>query len=400
MPKPDLLFLVHRFPFPPDKGDRIRTYHLLRFLSTRARVHLACLSDEPVSAEHREELASLCAQLEVVPLGTTRWLHAARSWLVGRSISEGAFQSRSLRTFLRTWVGQTSFAACLVSMSSMVPYLDDVGPLPVVVDLVDVDSEKWREYARQGTGPRRWFYATEARRLRQLEQGLPARVRAVTLVSEAEAELYRQFAVPGNIQAVPNGVDLDCFQPAALRSRGGQNVIVEETRCLFVGALDYRPNVDGIAWFCREVWPGVQARQKDARLAIVGRRPVAAVRELEQLPGVEVMADVPDVRPELARAAVVVAPLWIARGIQNKVLEALAAGKAVVASPPALAGLQARPGEHLLSADKPAEWIDKVTGLFASLAERERLGQAGRAFVEANHRWESCLQKFAELLDL
>jgi sugar transferase (PEP-CTERM/EpsH1 system associated) len=213
----------------------------------------------------------------------------------------------------------------------------------------------------------------------------------VTLVGEAEAAIYRQFCAAGAVHAIPNGVDLDYFRPAPEAA---------EPTCVFVGALDYHPNVDGAGWFCREVWPEVVRRRPGARFLLVGRRPAPAVRRLAGLPGVELVGQVPDVRPHVARAAVSVVPLRIARGIQNKVLESLAMAKPTVASPQVLAGLKAEPGADLLRATSPAEWVEAILRLFDDPALGRRLGAAGRRYVEANHRWEVCLAPFAALLGL
>lgn len=389
-----VLHLAHRVPYPPDKGDRIRTYQLLRFVARRANVHLACLADEPVNEDTLAVLRSLCARVAVVPVGgVLRRMRALGSLALGRTATEGAFHSPALRAVLDEWARAIRFDALLASASSLAPYLDVPGlrGVPAVVDFMDVDSQKWLDYTAASRGPRAWLYRTEGRRLRRLEAELAARARAVTVVSRAEADLLRQFCTAGDVRVVPNGVDLDYFQP-----QPG----VGEAGCVFVGALDYRPNVDGICWFCREVWPEVRRRLPQAALAIVGRKPVPAVRRLAGVPGVTVTGQVPDVRPHVARAAVAVVPLRIARGVQNKVLEALAMGKAAVASPPALAALQAEPGTHLLRADSAAEWVEAVTRLLGDADLRRRLGEAGRRYVSEHHRWEPCLAPMAELLGL
>jgi sugar transferase (PEP-CTERM/EpsH1 system associated) len=385
------LYLVHRVPYPPDKGDRIRAFHVLRFLAARGRVHLACLADEPVGDDVLPALGRYCARVAVVPLSRARWARSALALARGRTATEGAFHCPALHKVVAEWARQTRFDACLASASSMVPYLRRPGlrGVPAVIDLVDVDSQKWLDYAAAGRGPRSWLYRLEGRRLRRLEGGLPAWARAVTLASAAEAELFTTFCRPGRVCPITNGVDLEYFRP--VNDPGG-------TRCAFVGALDYRPNVDAAVWFCRTVWPQVRRREPAATFCLVGRRPAPAVLGLADLPGVEVVGDVPDVRPHVAGASVVVVPLRIARGVQNKVLEALAMAKAVVASGQALAGLSARPGAELLQASAPEEWAAAVLGLFAEPALRRALGSAGRRYVEEHHRWEVCLEEFARLL--
>jgi sugar transferase (PEP-CTERM/EpsH1 system associated) len=395
--RPPLLYLAHRLPYPPDKGDRIRTFHLLKYLSRRAAVHLACLADEPVDAAAVAALRGYCERVAVVRLGRwSRWLRGLWALARGRTVTEGAFDEPALRALLRGWAARTPFHAALASASSVAPYLrlPELRGVPAVIDLMDVDSQKWLDYAAAGRGPRAWLYRTEGRRLRRREAALGRWARAVTLVSAPEEGLYRLCGGHGAARAVPNGVDLDYFRPAPP---------AREPRCAFVGALDYRPNVDGACWFCHEVWPRLRRTHPGARLSLVGRRPVRAVRRLAALPGVEVVGQVADVRPYLARSAVAVVPLRLARGVQNKVLEALAMARACVASPQALAGLVGagvRPGTHLLSASSADEWVEAVGRLLDDADLRQRLGAAGRRHVEARHRWEDCLEPFATLLGL
>jgi sugar transferase (PEP-CTERM/EpsH1 system associated) len=389
---PDILYLVHRVPYPPDKGDRIRAFHLLRFLASRARVHVACLSDEPIAGP-LPGLQRFSTRLAVIPVSRTRWARGLTSLFCGGSVTEGAFVSARLRAIVRQWAAETHFHGCLASSSGMVPYLrlPELRDVPAVIDLVDVDSQKWLDYAATTRGWRSWLYRLEGNRLRRLERDLPSRARAVTLVGEAEAELYRGFCRSGIVQAVTNGVDLDYFHPTPATA---------DPVCVFVGALDYLPNIDGAVWFCREVWPEVLRRQPQARLQLVGRRPGAAVLRLAEVPGVEVVGQVPDVRPHVARAAVVVVPLRIARGVQNKVLEALAMSKATVVSPLARQGLAARPGIELREAATAQDWVREILDLFADADLRLALGSAGRRYVEERHRWNTCLQGFATLLGL
>jgi polysaccharide biosynthesis protein PslH len=393
----NLLYLVHRVPYPPDKGDRIRAFQLLRYLSRHAAVHLACLADEPVEAETLQVLRQYACRVAVVPLGRrSRWVRALGSVLRGRTVTEGAFSSPGLRAVLRDWSRDTCFDGALASASSMVPYLrlPALRDVPAVVDLVDVDSQKWLDYAAAFRGPRAWLYGLEGRRLRRLEQALPRWARAVTLVSEAEAAIYRAGGVgeaASAARAIGNGVDLDYFQPRPQAT---------EASCVFVGALDYRPNVDGACWFCSEVWPHIRQRRPDAKLYLVGRRPTPAVQRLAAIAGVEVVGQVADVRPYVARAGVVVVPLRIARGVQNKVLEALAMSKPVVASPAALEGLGTEAGIHLLSAQSRTEWVETIVRLYDHPGLGQQLGGAGRRYVETCHRWDLCLEPFRPLLGL
>lgn len=385
-----ILYLTHRAPYPPDKGDRIRNYHLLRTLAKHGRVWLGSLTDEPVAPGTLAALNALCERVALVPnsrLG--RWLQAGASLMAGRSLSEGLFVEDQLRRILRSWRDATRIQAVVVSASSLVPYLRSNGleNTPAIIDLVDVDSQKWLDFAASSAPPKSWLYRLEGERLRALERSLPRWARAVSVVSPAEAAIYEAFAGTGTVTVATNGVDLDYFAPTPAPL---------EPACVFVGAMDYFPNVDGAVWFSREVWPAIRARFPKAEFRIVGRKPTPAVAALAELPGVTVTGGVPDVRPFVASASVVVAPLRLARGVQNKVLEALAMSKAVVAAPAALAALQTAPGTHLLRAADASEWVEAVCGLLDNPGRCRELGRAGRRYVEQHHEWDRCLEPLVE----
>jgi sugar transferase (PEP-CTERM/EpsH1 system associated) len=382
---PPVLFLTHRVPYPPDKGDRIRTYHLLRQMATRGRVWLGCLADEPVEPATRAALADLCERVEIVPVRRFgRWARGGVSLLTGGSLSEGAFFDARLARTVRAWAAETGgFAAAVASASSLAPYFRHLRGTPAVFDMMDVDSQKWLDFADATGGPKRLLYRLEAARVRKIERAMPGWVRAVGLVSRAEVELFDKVVGTPFATVATNGVDLDYFRPTAGPT---------EPACVFVGALDYLPNVDAAVWFADAAWPLIRERRPDAEFWLVGRKPAPAVAALAARPGVKLVGQVPDVRPYLERAAVVVSPLRLARGIQNKVLEAMAAGKPTIASPAALQALRAEPGVHVLSANTPAEWADAVTGLLGDPDRRRELGDAGRRFVEEHHHWERCLE--------
>jgi sugar transferase (PEP-CTERM/EpsH1 system associated) len=391
--RPRVLYVTHRVPFPPDKGDRIRNYHVLRQLAVGADVYLAAIADESVPGTTRVELARYCREVEFVPAaGVLRWVRAAGSVLAGRSLSEGVFDHPALRRVVDRWAAEVGFDAAVVSASSLAPVLRRPGldRVPGFVDVVDVDSQKWLDYAAAARGPRRWQYRLEGSRIRKLERALPTWAAACTLVSRNEADLFDAVAGPDSATVATNGVDLDYFRP--------RDAVKQEPACAFVGALDYRPNVDAAVWFATEVWPAVRADRPDVEFRLIGRQPAPAVERLGTIPGVRVIGQVPDVRPHVAAAAVIIAPMRLGRGLQNKVIEALAMGKAVVASPAALAALAVEPGVHLERAESPADWVRTVRNLLADPSARKFLGEAGLDYVRQHHDWGRCLRPLTTLI--
>jgi sugar transferase (PEP-CTERM/EpsH1 system associated) len=391
--RPRVLVIAHRTPFPPDKGDRIRTFNVIRYLAARASVDVVALADEEPAAETLAGLRAMADTVELVRCDSPwRWARAAMSGLRGRSATEGLFNSPTLRRCVAQLAVANRYDLVVATCSSMAQYVDRTafGKANVLIDLIDVDSEKWSDYATTARGWKRWAYSLEARRVGQLEAALATRCHRIAVTTLAEAACYRAIQPAGDVVAIANGVDYDYYRPT----------VVDETSdsCVFVGALDYKPNVDGIAWFCRTVWPMVRTRRPAATLSIVGRRPVATVQVLASQPGVRVVADVPDVRPYLWEAQVAIAPLHIARGVQNKVLEALSAGNAVIASPQAILGLDVVAGRHLLAADRPDEWVTALERLWSDTDERRNLGAAGRAFVTSRHSWDHCLHPIGDML--
>ncbi|MCE9552263.1 MAG: TIGR03087 family PEP-CTERM/XrtA system glycosyltransferase [Planctomycetes bacterium] len=394
---PRILYLVHRVPYPPNRGDRIRSFHLLKFLSTLGKVDLATLADEPLSDGDRQTLAESCNRVAIFPLaGITRWLRAAAALASGNSATEGLFRSTPLHKTVKQWSREVQYDAVVVFCSSMAPYamLPELKSARLLVDLVDVDSQKWLDYASTATFPRNRLYALEARRVRQLECQIVERADSVILTSPQEVETLQKFKPNDKTRSVTNGVDLDYFAPDVVTAA------TPGALCVFVGVLDYRANIDGLQWFCSEVWPEVRRRIPDATLQIIGRRPTPQVLRLAQIDGVQVIGEVSDVRPYALGAEISIAPLRVARGIQNKVLEAMAMGRPVVATPQALEGLNLVPGEHAIAAGSVEDWVTALERLHRDATERRRLGDAARALVIQRHAWESCLAPIDALLGL
>ena len=384
-----VLILTHRFPFPPDRGDRIRTYHLIRHLAPRHQVAVVAVADSPVPSGHVAALESLGVEVETAPIG--RWRHAARSLLAlagTTPLSLPAFESPTLRKAVRRRLAAWAPGVVLVCGSVMAQYVMDGVVVPRVIDFVDADSEKWRDYARRARLPSRLLYRREARLLRRWERRVADVCAHGLVTSEREALLLRPVTAPLPLTVLPNGVEVRPVE----RRPGGAPVLV------FTGVMDYWPNVDAMTFFVGEVLPRIRQRVPAVELRIVGQRPAAPVRRLARHPGVTVTGAVADVLPHLAAAQVFVAPLRIARGIQNKVLEAMAAKLPVVGTPEACAGIDAVPGRHLLVASTSEELAAVVTNLLQDAGQREALGQAGAELVCRHYTWDTRLAPLEAVL--
>lgn len=395
----NLLFLVHRVPYPPNRGDRIRSYNILRELASRYNVYLATLADEDVTQETLQYLHDICREVTIAPLGGIgRWVRGACSMATGRSATEGLFRSPRLETVLRNWMLRVRFDAAFVFCSSMLQYLKpaEFSKLPAIVDLVDVDSQKWIDYARLSSGPKKWLLQLEGHRLRRLEREVVKRATAVSLVSEPESALLRRIAPNDRTMAVRNGVDFDYFRSeSAIGSENARRWLPlpseQRSDLVFVGALDYRANIDGLTWFANAIWPMLRQRLPNITLNIVGRNPAPGVSKLADAAGICVVGGVPDVRPFLHGARIAIAPLRVARGVQNKILEAMSMGCPVVATPGAVEGLDCIPSQDVIVVEHAAEWADSVPRLLRDERLLAEIGSCGRRYAEARHCWKTTL---------
>ena len=392
----DILYLVHRVPFPPDRGDKIRSFHLLRALAKLGRVHLATFADDESDMAHAEALRPLVASLHVERRRRSRMMGLAASLLRGRPVSIEMFDSAAMRRFVAgRLAGVDRIVAFSGQMAQFVPA--ERGDARFVMDFVDMDSAKFAAYAADAHGAMRWVQAREARLLEAYEIAVARRADRSLFVSEAEAGLFRRTSGLGadTVIGLGNGVDLAFFDPradfAAVTPPGAPLIV-------FTGQMDYPPNIAAVSRFAADSLPAIRARFPGAVFAIVGRQPSPAVRALGAMPGVVVTGAVGDVRGWLAAADVVVAPLDLARGIQNKVLEAMAMGRPVVASPAAFEGIAARPGEELIVADAAGE-AAAVIALVADPARAAALGVAARARLVADYPWERQLARLPAILN-
>jgi sugar transferase (PEP-CTERM/EpsH1 system associated) len=387
-----VLFVCHRFPFPPARGGKIRPFNIIRHLGGYAEVTVASLVRSAEEARAGAGLAAHCRQVIAEPLG--QW--AANLRMVARlptpaPSSFGNFWSPGLARRIRGELAAGGYDLVFVHCSSVAPYVAADRGVVKVLDFGDMDSEKWAQYARERSFPLSFGYWLEAKKLSRTERDLARRFDLSTCTTAAEHDTLVALGSASRTGWFPNGVDARYFAPA--------DQDYDPDLICFSGRMDYFPNQQAVQRFCDHVLPRIQAVRPAARLVIVGAEPPPFIRRLGERPGITVTGTVPDVRPQVQRAAVSVAPLDVARGTQNKILESLAMGVPVVCTPLAARGVDAIPGEHLLTAATPADAADAVLGLLADRARRAALAQAGRARVLSNHDWDSSLRRMDRLLE-
>lgn len=388
-----ILYVCHRFPYPPKRGGTIRPFNMIKHLHQSGHEVVVCsLTRSDELTRDAQGIAPFCTEfhLEQVDdrIQTLRMLATVPTPVTA---SEAFFHSPRLARTIRRLLAEQKFDLIFVHCSSVAHYVDHVQGTPKILDYGDMDSQKWLEYAQHKSFPRSLGYWWEGVRLRAYEKRLAPRFDLCTTITRAECQTLIDYDTGVPTDWFPNGVDNDFFAPV----EDGY----DPDSIAFVGRMDYFPNQQCMVDFCRDTLPLLQARRPSVRLTIVGADPSPEIRALGALPGVTVTGSVPDVRPYVTKAALTVAPLRIARGTQNKILEAMAMGIPVVCSSIAAGGVDAVPGEHLLTADTPAATAEAVLSILDDPAQRARLSRAGRERVMTNHAWPSSMRRLDAIIE-
>jgi len=387
-----VLFACHRVPFPPKRGGKIRPFNIIRHLHEQGHeVTVASLARSRAEVEEASGLADHCSQrmVEIVD-DRVAWPRMV-AWLpTTRPSNFGYFHSARLQSRIRDYWRAAPPDLVFVHCSSVAPYVADLRATVKILDFGDMDSQKWREYSQHRSFPLSAGYWLEAVKLERTERMLAGKFDLATCTTRAEMESLQALGVSTPAAWFPNGVDAKFFAPSA-----GD---YERDLVTFVGRMDYFPNQQAVQRFCANVLPELRQRRPGTRFEIVGADPPESIRDLGRLPGVTVTGSVPDVRPYVTRAALTVAPLEIARGTQNKILESMAMGVPVVCSRQAVGGVDAVPGDHLLAYDDDTQCVAAVLGLLDDPAERTRLAHAGRERVLSHHSWPSSMRRVDVLI--
>jgi sugar transferase (PEP-CTERM/EpsH1 system associated) len=444
-----ILYIAHRIPYPPNKGDKIRSFNEIKYLSQRHEIHLACLADDPKDLKYENDLKYFCKSTNVVlvnpkivklkssfylfskkplsvPYFYSRKLQRTVDHLLSTidfdiifcfssPMAEYVFKSRLLVSgFLRfekslvkgspvasyqklaSSVQRPATSSQQPETSKKHPATSVRQPATKIMDFVDVDSDKWGQYSKHARFPMSWVYALEGRRLADYERKVAETFDHSIFVTEAEAKIFRNKNLHiKNITAISNGVDLDYFSPTVSQH---PSTINQQPVIVFTGVMNYFANVDGVVWFTKEILPLIRKEIPEIRFYIVGRNPTKEVLSLALDSSVTVTGYVPDTREYLKMAAVVAAPLRIARGIQNKVLEAMAMGIPVVATPQAFEGVEAEPGRDLILGGDVRKIAEGVIGLVKEGSLRKSIGDNARRTIEKNYCWSKNLEKLDNVL--
>lgn len=385
------LFLPHRLPYPPNKGEKVHAYELLKFLKSRGRVFIGTFVDDPHDEQYVETVRGMCDGLFVQRIDPRiNKLKSLTGLLTGEALSVRYYKNTAMQEWVDQIVVREGVRTAVVFSAAPARFVMNHPSLNVLVDFSDLDSAKWSAYAKEHTWPMSWLYGREARLLFQFERAAAERARAAFFVTDAETASFRQLAPDSNacVQTMSCGVDFQYFSPLAERETPFDN---GEIAIVFTGVMDYLPNIDAVGFFVREVLPSLLERRPGLKFYIVGMRPAAAVQALAG-DHVVVTGRVPDVRPYLQHAAVVVAPLRVARGVQTKVLDAMAMGRPVVVAAMCAGAIDALPGEHFEVADEAPDYVSRIDGLLDEPQRASAMGAAARERVISRYSWHAHLK--------
>jgi len=423
-----ILFLCHRIPYPPNKGDKIRSFNEIKHLSQNHEIHLACLADNPKDLKYECDLKKYCKTTNVIFINPKlAKLKSTIRLFSTKPLSICYFYSKRLQKAIDHLLSTHHFDCIFCFSSPMAEYIfrskflvsgfqkldfnkninrpetSNQQPATKIMDFVDVDSDKWAQYARYASFPKSWIYKLEGKRLSRYERKVAESFDHCIFVTNAEGKIF-ESKNPSikNITVIQNGVDLDYFSPRFNEQPATSNqqpaTSFQQPVIVFTGAMDYYANVDGVVWFTKEILPLVKQEIPEIRFYIVGSNPTKEVLSLSDNNNVTVTGYVPDTREYLGKATVVVVPLRIARGIQNKILEAMATGVPVVATPKAFEGIEAEPDRDLVLGEDPKKFADLVIKLIKEVSLRESIGNNARRVIENNYCWSKNLERLDRIL--
>lgn len=387
-----ILFVCHRLPYPPNRGGKIRPFNMIQHLSQRHEVVVGSLAHSEQEMAEGEALKNHCAEViaEVLP-NSLRWSQAGFSLLHGQPSSVAYFYSPRLRQRIAQAAHRYGFDAVIVHCAFAAQYVLDIRADFRLMDFGDLDSGKWFDYEKSRGVPIRYGYGIEARKLRRYETQIAQRFDHCSLTTLGELEEFKTLGVAVPCSVIPNGVDTQYFQ-VQHRQDSSAPVIA------FLGRMDYFPNIDGVLYFAKSILPLIRQHVPEVEFRVVGSDPSSEIRQLASDPRIVVTGHVKDVRPFMEEATVSIAPLRLARGTQNKILESMAMGVPVVSTVQAAKGIQAVPGTHLLVGADPQSFAQQVVTLLQQPSLRRDISCHAQEHLPLAHNWQSSMRILDEVL--
>lgn len=402
----NILFLSHRIPFPPNKGEKIRTFHQLKFLVEKGHnVSVIAPYEDDNELAHFDALGqNYCQIVKGVKL-TSKVIRLAKGVIKGKALSIANFYSDELQTQLDHLITGNTFDTIICTASSMAEYvfksepIQQKGNLTLLMDFMDLDSDKWQQYAQNAAFPMSWVYRREATLIGAFEKRISEYFNACFFITEAEKTLFaKTIGAVDNIFAVENGIDTAMFKPSSSEQKSSRERH-ESPVLLFTGVMDYAPNVDAVVWFVENVWPQVTKKWSKAEFYIAGMSPSDKVKALANHQGVVITGYVDDILPYFDKATVFVGPFRIARGVQNKILQAFACGLPVIATSMGAEGIHCKDEESILLAQSPDEFIQQLTRLLVEPELYEKVSENALQNIFDYYAWDSVLAPFERVLN-
>ncbi len=391
----NILFLSHRFPFPPNRGDRIRSYNIIKFLSQRHNIFLASVDDEPFPSQRKAEVEQFCKTFKIVKLNqSVKKIRALLTLPTTVPLTLPMFKSYKMRRYIDKLIATNNIDIIFIYCVAMAQYVTSHTHIPKVIDFIDCDSQKWIDYAGTASFPWNLIYRREGKFLRRYEQKVASVCKHAFVTSEREAEIFKQYPDICEITTVTNGISC----PYKRLRRSHKSKSSSSPNLIFVGVMDYWPNIDAVTYFVKEIWPKVRSEIPSASFTIVGKNPTPQVQALADIPGVKVTGTVPNVKKYLFSATLCVLPLRIARGVQNKMLEAMCMKIPVVATTAASAGISARVGRDFLMADNPDDFAGSIIRLIRDSDFRQKIAENAYNFVKTFHDWDKNLKVMEDIM--
>ena len=401
-----ILFLAHRIPFPPNKGDKIRSFNELKYLANLGDVYLGALVDNPEDFKYQKNLEAYCKEIHLAPISPAlKKITSLRGLVCGPSLSVLYFHNKKLQQAINNLLIKHDFDAIFCFSSTMAEYVlkaschwsttDQKRPR-LIMDFCDVDSIKWTQYSAEAKWPLSAFYQREWKLLSAYERKIAQLFDHSIFVSSREKQLFEKLNPGcGQIVEIPNGVDMEYFKPQSSNNTPAAN----SPEIIFTGAMDYHANIDGVSWFHEKIWPKILKVIPNARFTIVGSNPSPVIKKMDNGTNIHVTGFVTDIRSYYSNADVCVVPLRIARGIQNKVLEAMSMAKAVVCTTNAFTGIKGDPGEVVLVKDNENSFAHAVIDIVKNMDLRNKLGKNGRQCIEKYYHWDQNLSILEKLIE-